>query len=358
MKKISVGLALVFAVLLVYVAINIINTAGLFTDIEAISANACQRVDVFPGTEDVTIDPDTGIVFVSADDRRANATEGGRRIPGGIYAFHIDRPETVTKVSNDAPADFHPHGISLWAGTSAEGADLKRLMVINHAGSGDQIVEIFNVGASGELTHVKSITFEQMHSPNDVVAVGPSAFYASNDRGYHTGLMAQLETYLSLPLSSAVYYDGDQGNIAVEGLKFANGINVSHDGETVYIAEVMRQSIGVYQRDVASGTLTHIKSISLGTGPDNIEIAEDGMLWVASHPRLFDFLAHAADENVNAPTQIQTINPLTDEVTDQIVLLDGEINAASVGAVYGDRVVIGAVFDGHVLVCKAPLEQD
>ena len=353
MKKVLLVFSVVLLVVVIYVVSTIVGTAGIFTEIQATTDNVCTRVDVFPGTEDVAIDQVTGMVFVSADDRRAGLAESGARPQGGIFAFHIDNPETVTKVSLDAPADFHPHGISLWSGRDGETANAKRLMVINHAETGNQIVEIFDVGEGGVLAHVDSVSFADMTSPNDLVAVGPSSFYATNDRGYRDGVMALLETYLALPASSAVYFDGKQGQIAVEGLKFGNGINVSGDGSTIYIAEVFRRSIGVYQRQLETGQLTQTKTIELGTGPDNIDVAQDGTLWVASHPKLFEFVAHAEDANVNAPTQIQSVNPETGEVRDRIVMLDGEINAASVGAVYADKVVIGAVFDGHVMVCEA-----
>ncbi|MEM7098937.1 MAG: SMP-30/gluconolactonase/LRE family protein [Pseudomonadota bacterium] len=352
LKKIFYSATGVLVLALIYVVVNIMSTAGVFTDVQATRDHSCERVDIFSGTEDVTVDPATGLVFVSADDRRAGVAGGGQRVSGGIYAFHIEHPEEVTKVSVDAPEDFHPHGISLWTGKDEFGTDEKRLMVINHAQTGAQIVEIFAVADGGLLTHLESVSFEQMHSPNDLVAVGPRSFYATNDRRYRDGLMALLESYLSLPFSSAVFYNGQTGSTVADGLKYANGINISKNGNNLYIAEVLRRSIGVYDRKISTGALTHIKSIELDTGPDNIEIALDGTLWVASHPKLFEFLAHAADANVDAPTQIQSINIETDQVTDRIVLLDGEINAASVGAPYQDKVVIGAVFDGHVLVCE------
>ena len=353
MKKILVGLAGVFLVVIAYIGSNILQAAGTFTDLSPMGANTCERVDVFPGTEDVTIDPATGMVFVSADDRRGNRTDDAASIQGGIYAFHIDDTENVIKVSTDAPDDFHPHGISFWSGHDGVNAGAKRLMVINHKETGEQNVEIFDVGDAGALTHIESVAFKDMTSPNDLVAVGPSAFYATNDRGYREGIMASLEAYLALPLASAVFYDGLEGGIAVKGLKFANGINVSPDGNTVYIAEVLRRSVGVYERHAPTGRLKFVKSIKVGTGPDNIEIAEDGTLWIAGHPKIFDFLAHAEDASKNSPTQVISVNPVTDGVKQEIVLLNGEINAASVAAHYGNKVVVGAVFDEHVMVCEA-----
>ena len=60
--------------------------------------------------------------------------------------------------------------------------------------------------ADGALTHLESVSFAEMHSPNDVVAVGPRQFYATNDRRHEQGIIAQLEAYLALPLTNVVYF--------------------------------------------------------------------------------------------------------------------------------------------------------
>lgn len=47
-----------------------------------------------------------------------------------------------------------------------------------------------------------------MHSPNDVIPVGPKAFYATNDHGGTSKWGRFLEEYLQLPRSFVLYYDG------------------------------------------------------------------------------------------------------------------------------------------------------
>ena len=349
MKKILIALGGIFLLVTVYIGINITRASGTFITTTPTDNAMCKPVNVFAGTEDVTIDQKTGMVFVSAADRRV--PEGETPAQGGIYAFPIDNPDQIRKVSTDGPADFQPHGISLWSGDRGDGTNVTSLFVINHATTGENHIELFDVEGDGTLTYFESIQFQDLTSPNDILAVGPSSFYATIDRKYKSGLMASLEAYLALPLASVVYFDGFEGFTAVEGLKYANGINMTADGNTVYIAEVLRREIGVYSRTPANGALKFVKSIELDTGPDNIEMDTDGNLLVAGHPYIFDFLKHASDEAAVSPSQVLKINPNSERIDTVFMDNKGLINAASVGAPYGDKIVIGAVFDGHVLVC-------
>ncbi len=326
-----------------------IPSSGVLADLEPKLVDQCRRIDVAPGTEDIAIDLELNLAFISAADRRAwyNETENARTSPkNGIYTLALDGSDTVTRVLPEIE-NFLPHGISLWTGENGD----KRLFVINHPSNGGEIVEIFSVGDGGALTHLESVSFTAMHSPNDVVAVGPRQFYASNDRGYEEGLMATLESYMALPFSSLVYFDGDDGRIIQKGMTYANGINQSHDGKTLYVAEVLKRRIAVFDRDIATGALTWRTTFKANTAPDNIDVAADGALWIGGHSKIFDFLAHAKDASNIAPSHVVRIDPATGAFEDIFISLDGEINGSSVGAASEDTLIVGAVFDGHVMVC-------
>lgn len=336
----------------VYMASNLIPASGVLADLKPLLVDKCQRIDVAPGTEDATIDPDTNLVYVSAGDRRAWFANSGaaHAATNGIYAFSLDDPSDLRRVSVDGPTDFLPHGIYLWRGEGGA----KRLFVINHPQSGEEIVEIFDVVEDGGLRHAESVSFEAMHSPNDVVAVGPRQFYATNDRGYTEGLMSTLEAYLALPLSSLVYFDGASGSIAAKGLVYANGVNQSADGRTVYVSEFLGRKIRVFDRDADTGALVSRRTIPVNTGPDNIEVAQDGALWIGGHSRVFDFLKHAEDASAIAPSHVIRVDPQSGQSRDVFISTEGEINGSSVGAVWNDTLIVGAVFDGWVMKC--PLE--
>jgi arylesterase/paraoxonase len=335
--------------LVAFVFYRIVSRSGMLVTIEPRGSIECRAVGGVVGAEDVTIDAETMVAYLSADDRRRRLA--GTPVRGEIYGLDLTREDSVPiPLSGGMPADFHPHGISLWRGP--DGA--KRLFVINHPLDGGHEVVIFDVRDDG-LALVETVTYPDLSSPNDLVAVGSRQFYASNDRGYpEEGAMATLEAYLQLPVSSVSYFDGERGERAAGGLVFANGINASADGRTVYIAECLRRIVGIYDRDPASGGLTRRGTIDLGSCPDNIEVDEDGTLWIAAHPKLFDLIAHREDASKLAPSQILRVDSATGAVTE--VLLDGGalISAASTASVAGDRMVVGAIFEDKVLVCERP----
>jgi arylesterase/paraoxonase len=324
---------------------NLVPASGVFAGLKPKLVDQCRSVSVFPGTEDVTIDPDLGIAFISADDRRA--TYSGAPVQGGIYVLRLDGSDRVMKASPDSFGEFHPHGLSLWRGDDGR----KRLFVINHTLNDGNKVEIFDVGLGGALMHVDSIAFAEMTSPNDVLGVGPRSFYVTNDRGIKDGFMAQVEAYLALPLASLAYFDGQDGRIVARGLAYANGVNMSADGKTVYATQFLGRRIDIYDRNVETGALKKKKSIAVNTGPDNVEVSADGALWIAGHSKVFDFLKHAKDAKAIAPSHVIRVNPESGLKEDIFIDTNGAINASSVGAMWDNTLVVGAVFDDHVMVC-------
>lgn len=331
------------------VGYRIVTRSGMLRTIAPHQSGTCRAVGGVTGAEDVTIDPKTMVAYLSADDRRARAAGAPTR--GEIYGLDLQRADAQpVPLTGGNPADFHPHGISLWHGPDGEA----RLFVINHKQSGEHEVAIFDVGAGG-LSLRESVTYPELLSPNDLVASGPRLFYASNDRGYREGWMATLEAYLQLPLSSVSYYDGTSGSLAAKGLRLANGVNMSADGTKVYVAECLNRSLRIYDRDLTSGALTDRNEvIDLDSCPDNIEVAEDGKLWIGAHPKVFDLLAHGKDKTKLSPSQVLRVDPATHAV-DEVYLESGAaLSGVSTAAVAGDKMVLGAIFEEKVLVCDRP----
>ncbi len=336
--------SLLLVVLVINVAYVFMRNAGKLDEIYAPPAESCAALIVSPGTEDVTIDKTTGMVFVSASNRRKTLENSTGR--DGIYAFSLATPNEIKRVSPDGLEDFHPHGISLWTGETE-----KRLFVVNHQSTGDNSVEVFDVAENGILSHVKSIMFDAMQSPNDVHAVGADAFYITNDRGYKTGLMSKLEGYLGLPFASVAYFDGEKGRKVITGLSYANGINQSVDGKHIYVSEILPRTVTVYARNEVDGSLQKLRLIDTNSSPDNIEVDAEGMLWVAGHPNLFAFLAHSSDPATPAPSHVIKIDPVSGEYVDAFYDTGEAISASSVGTSYNGKLIVGAVYDDHVLIC-------
>lgn len=360
MRKFLIGFGAVCALIIAYI-IYLANDAGEFRTLADQHYGQCRQIPGMPGSEDITIHPDGRLAYISSDDRRSVIS--GNPSPGAIFRYDLDTPSaTPINLTPDADLRFRPHGISLYVG--ADGRET--LFVVNHPGESlfgapegegrgpRHTIEVFDV-VDNALIHRQTHAHELMISPNDVVGVDHERFYFSNDHGSGPGAMRQLEDYLRLPLANVVYFDGDAFSEVAGQLGYANGINISPDGTRLYVAEVSRNRIQVYQREPASGALTHQQVIDVGFGADNIEIDPvTGDLWVGGHPRLLTFVRHSADENVNSPSQVVRVRQGTSDYGVSTEFMDsGElISGASVGAWYNGRLLIGSVFEDHIVDCS------
>lgn len=336
------------AILVAGWVLQLLWAAGQFKTLEPHFEGTCAQIEGLVGAEDLTIHPRTGVAYLSAYDRRSAAE--GRPARGAIYAYDLktSAPRLVDLTPDAAPG-FHPHGLSLYA--APDGRDA--LFVINHAG-GRHAVEVYDL-IRGRLEHRETLTDPLLVSPNDLVAAGPRSFYVSNDHGYPEGLGRALEEYLRLPLANVLYYDGERFREAADGLRMANGVNASSDGRTLYVAATIGRSVHVYDRDPASGDLALRHEIPIGSGVDNIEVAADGALWIGSHPKLLDVVAHSSDPSRRAPSQVLRVTERAGGgwAVDEIYLdLGEELSAASAAAVRGKRLLVGAIYDARFLDCR------
>jgi len=358
----SMKIALPIVVMLTafsFYVFQILSGAGAFTELpENMDAN-CTIIDAVPGPEDILVDTERGIAYVSAYDRRKVAAggPGSDAIRGGIYAIDLTKPRAewrLTDVTPQSPADFRPHGIGFYVGPDGK----RTLIAASHPSNGRQIIEVFDVLADGMLAHRTSIEDPLIRSPNDLVPVSHDAFYVGNDYGMDGELLRQLEAFASLDATDLIYWDGEKAVVADDGLTMANGVNVSADGKTLYVAETQDHTLRMYDRNIETGVLTLREKVELGTAVDNIDVREDGALLIGAHIRILDFLEHAGDVNIFAPSQVLLVVPGaegTGGAVGTIYLNDGkELSASSVAAAYKDTMLVGAVFDPRILACDMP----
>lgn len=366
MKRVLLAVLAAVVIALVWAGFEVYRVSGIGAPLATKLAGSCVRVDVAPGTEDIQYDPDTRLAFISAENRRVidhdNPPPGvGTAEGNGIYALAVDGPLDQLgepyRVSPEGWRDFRPHGISLWVGEDANGARIRRLFVINHKSMArvniEQNVEIFDIGESGMLTHLETVAFPEMFSPNDVVGVGPRQFYATNDLVNREGIGLYLEALLSLPISSAVFFDGEEGRKITGGLAFGNGINVSPDGKSIYIAEWTDHEMSFYDR-LEDNSLRHRASFSMPAGVDNLDVDPEGNIWFGGLSRVFDFIESREDPAKTVDSIAIKVDPVTGEHETVFQAFNGEINSASVAAVAGDKLLIGSVYDPFILACPKP----
>jgi arylesterase/paraoxonase len=300
-----------------------------------------------PGAEDITIHPRTAVAYIS---RPPPLLLAGGHARGGLYAYDLsaDSPQ-AQNLTPDAGQDFHPHGLSLYVGEDGKDA----LYVINHAG-GRHTIEIYDL-VGGGLSKRETLSDPLMVSPNDLVAVGRDRLYVTNDHGSPRGFSRQLEAYLRRSIANVVFYDGERFVEAASGLRYPNGVNVSRDGMTLYVASTTGGTVFAFHIDPGSGSLRNRRSIAIGSGVDNIEVDQQGDLWIGAHPKLLTFVRHAGDASRLSPSQVIRVGdpdagaPRVDEI---LLSLGGDLSGSSVASVQGDRLLVGSVMDDGILDCR------
>ncbi|HMP99516.1 MAG TPA: SMP-30/gluconolactonase/LRE family protein [Cyclobacteriaceae bacterium] len=354
MKKVFITALIILFSTLAYIVVGILIPAGVFKNIEPHFDGSVEKI-ILPvaGPEDISIDQQSGIAFISADDRRANANSA-TKIRGAIFMLDLnDSSKHIKDVSPAVPEDFHPHGISLWR----EPDGRVFLFVINHRKQKPaHVIERYE-WINNELIHLESIEdADLMSSPNDLAATGPKTFYVGNDHYYSkAGLGRTLEDYLQRAIAYVLYYDGKTFRKVAEGIAYPNGIALSADQSKLYIASTTGRKLLIYDRDRESGSVRLQKSIALKTGVDNIETDELGNLYIGAHPQLLKFAAHAKSQDKHSPSQVLKLIPQASGEYEaaEIFLNDGsEYSGSSVAAIYMDIMLIGSVFENSILYCK------
>jgi arylesterase/paraoxonase len=346
--SIAGGTVLVLVLAVALFAIQLLYSAGQFKSIEPHFAGSCTPVAGLVGPEDITIHPRSGVAYISAYDRRGSFRGGSA--DGAIYAYDLaaDAPKLVN-LTPDIGSDFAPHGISLLVGDDGRDA----LYVINHAG-GRHGIEIFDL-AAGSLVRRERLSDPLLVSPNDLVAVRRDRLYVTNDHANTKGLARTLEDYLRRQIATVVHWDGQGWSVAAKGIRYPNGVTASPDGQTLYVASTTGREVFRFPIDPASGALGDRFAIDVGSGVDNIELDAAGDLWIGAHPQTLTFVQHAADATLHSPSQVFRIRaPASDAPgVEEVFLSRGAVlSGSSVGAVWRDRLLIGAVFDEEFLDCR------
>ena len=337
-------IAILVLLVLVYFVVNTMIEAGVFISIENQSdIKNTQIYNNMPGPEDLDIDAENGLLFISSTDRWNLRT--GKQTNDGIYLLNLSKDTMPYKLQTTFTGEFHPHGISFLKKDESD-----YLFVINHNQQGSS-VELFRF-SNDTLFHLVSFENDMMCCPNDLVAVDTDQFYVTNDHGYKEGIMRTMEDYLRLPKSYLLYFDGRSFSKVYEGLNYANGVNVSPNGKTIYVTETTGRKISVLDRDISTGELQLRFTKDLETGLDNITVDSDGNLWIAAHPKLFDFVGHSKDPEKKSPSQVLKLTPNGEDdfrVT-EVYLNDGEeLSGSSTALNYNKQVFIGVVFENRLL---------
>ncbi len=351
MKR-AIPVLLVIVILIAILVFEFFRHAGAFRKIEPHFAGSCQSVPLAGSAEDIQIDRASGLAYLSVLDRRA--VFDGKEVRGTILKIDLNATEpSAVAALTSAPDDFRPHGLSLF--TAVDGS--QRLFVISHPPDKPHTVEIFERATDSRFAHIETIHNPWLLDPNAIVAVGPRQFYVVNFFGEPPGFRRVVEFLFRRALASIAHYDGDVMRAVADPVALGAGIAASADGGRVYVSEANTHRLRVYSRDSATGDLELYQNVKIFTAGDNLNVAEDGGIWVAGHPKVLRLIRHFRDSREPAPTQILRIaaDPQTPNRIGEVYLNDGtEISAGSVAAVLGNRLLIGSITEKKILDCRLP----
>lgn len=236
-----------------------------FREVTPVDLPNCTLVKgIEAGAEDLEILPN-GLTFFSTGLKYPGIKSFDPSKPGKILLMDLNEKEPAVSelaiMGNTLDmSSFNPHGIS----TFIDEDNTVYLLVVSHPDS-SSTVEVFKFQEEERsLLHLKTITHELLPSINDIAAVGPESFYATNDHYFADPYLRSWEMYLGLSWSNVVYYSPDKVRVVADGFDFANGIGISLDGKYVYIAELLAHKIHVYEKH-ANWTLTPLKVRCINT---------------------------------------------------------------------------------------------
>jgi len=334
----------------------VLNRGGAFRPIEPHFTGTCETLPLDASAEDMTVDRERGLVYISYLDRQGLINGEGKApgsVQGTIMRLDLNRsPLALEDALLDKPAHLRTHGLSLYI----DPAGKRSLFVINHPlnrGTEPEQVEVFDEVQPGQFRHRETFASPLFNSPNDMAAVGPRQFYVANDKVLKGGLAAGLQQ-VGIGASPLTYFDGTTARVVRDDIASGGGINVSADGGTLYVSETSAQRLRVLERNPADGSVTEKARIPLPTSPDNVDVAADGSLWVTGHANTLKLIQHFINGSP-APTQVLRVVPDSNggAAVDEIYLNAGEqIPAGSVGVTYGKKLLIGSITARQILVCE------
>ncbi|KAI2628073.1 hypothetical protein GGS26DRAFT_132416 [Hypomontagnella submonticulosa] len=342
-----------------YTAISILALAALspslydcFQRVSIIYQNAPERLlnidnlksyeikfaDKIRSCEDVLLVESKGLAIVACDPgRESRNTVMGVFLPGDIpnaelfvYNYKdagLPDSESLRRLEIqgfESEADFHTLGIAYDEKTSV-------LFVTNHRKSGPTI-EMFNLDlVAFKAKHFRTIRHPLLRSPNSIALINSHELLVTSDHYFQIekyGILAGLETYLGLPIASVVHVDispllenpaEDVRATVVAHLPFANGIDFINE-TTVVAASTSNAAVYFYTiskpdpNTASAPTLTYKSMVKFPFFVDNIQVSQDGTLFVAGHPHPPSLNKFTTTRNIcNSPTKLAAADPSAQE---------------------------------------------
>ena len=324
----------------------IILLLNCYANVKSNPIPGCKRIQGMPGPEDMAMDRDAGILYVSSHERR------GELVDGKLFQLNLNATDEPmpSVINTNYPKNFHPHGMSL---VKINGKSL--LYVISHPSMEPptHAVEVFQI-EKNKITHIETIQNETLISPNDLYVATDGRIFVSNDRGAGSMFRAYIDALFGIKRSKISYFDGKKWKLFEDAVTFGNGILLKKIGNKEYIYRAATTPEQIYKYEIIQNgietELKEVKVFDLKEGPDNLEEDEEGNIYFAAHKSMFRFLNHKDNSNYPSPSQIFVMDK--NETVKEIYANDGtEIPSSSTGLRYKNRLYISQVFNPYLLSC-------
>ncbi|XP_076458749.1 serum paraoxonase/lactonase 3-like isoform X2 [Babylonia areolata] len=371
MGAIVKAVAAVLLAICVRRVLRIYNICGGFANYHQHHPGPCKQVEgIQLGSEDFHTLSD-GQTFISSGLRYMAMTPQTREylsqngVRGRMYLLDLRDPSAGVRELEIITSGlfstytFVPHGISVW---EDEVTGRHVLFVVNHRyqeGPIDSRVEKFIYDADRQaLVHVATFSDPSMMVVNDILATGENSFYFTNCNYFRTMPWAVLELLLELRLTNVVHYDGHSYTVVDGGLTSANGVAMSSDHKTVYVADMAAREILVYRRN-SNNTLARTQVYPIYTWPDNIHVDQTtGNLYVACSPMVYMFFRHMEDlGSQKSPSQVLHLEVKNGAITSSQELMYDHgklVSASSSAVIFEGTLLIGSVCD-HLVTCQVDI---
>lgn len=296
------------------------------------------------GVEDISIDQERGVAYLSAADRRTQLAGGPEH--GGLYRLDLTRSGAEPERISDPDDGIYPHGIAVWVAPDGH----RELYAIDHA-NGKHSVRRYLVTAEG-LRLLRVYADQLIHAPNDLTVAGDGECYVTNDHGFRSPRTQAFEQFAGLAVSNVVHIRDSGGTVtyrkALTRVPYANGIAWHNQRREMFVAAMTRREIWRCTID-SGGGLRRTAAFGTDMCVDNIEIDADGALWIGGHPKVYQMLKHAKDPRAHSASQVIRMDPATGHYLTVFEDDGAVLSGCSVGARWNDRLLIGSVFEPFIV---------
>ena len=311
--------------------------------------DAATRLSIV-GAEDIAFDAAGDRLIVSAyDRRRVEAAAKTRAEPptGGLYAVpraSLRRGPSATATPlarpDAVPGGLRPHGVD-FNSLTGEIAFVNRGYVSKGTGS-RRAPAVMSLDRGGRMHSLLSADITHC-AANDVLA--GAEIIVSFDHG-KCGGRGFLEDVFGLGRAGLML----NGDVALDGVRFANGLARLPDGG-IALAETRARAIRLV--DVNGAQIIQRRTLRTPGGPDNLSIAQNGDVVAAVHPSPLRIGLHRKLGIGAAPSRIVRIDPESGAVTTLFDDRAPALFAAATAAVeIDDALYAGSVLDEGLLVCQ------